>query len=361
MGALAALLAVAAPAAAQVPANCPAGEDVAVDFGIQGLTSRQMEFHVRTVDGVRVRDVTFGAEPTVTAVRAGGPAVGRLRSGDVIAAIDGRLITTRAGGERWSTVRPGEDVTFTVRRSGREERVTVTAGVRCVTPVAAPPATPSLRAGRAPGAVAAPPAPGAPPAPPAPVVAVAPPAPLPPLALPEGWFGFSIRCSDCSYRYDPDRASAVFEFLSAPEIQSVEPGTPAAEAGLLPGDLLVAMDGVALTTVPGGAAFANVSPGQAVRFSVRRGARALAPTLRAVARRGAEGPVAGVGRLRATAAGVSVGSQPRTLRYTGKVGNAVVEVRGGPSVTISEVRENGDVIIRVGDTEVRVTAGSGGG
>ena len=53
------------PATAQTPVRCPAGQEYQVDFGIQGLTSRNMEFHVRTVDGVRQRDVSFGAEAEV--------------------------------------------------------------------------------------------------------------------------------------------------------------------------------------------------------------------------------------------------------------------------------------------------------
>ncbi|MEX0890766.1 MAG: PDZ domain-containing protein [Gemmatimonadota bacterium] len=389
----------AAQGAAQGAAACQPGERYEVDFGIQGLSARQMEFSVRQVDGVSARSVSFGSEPTVTAVRADGPAEGRLRPGDVIVAIDGRLITTRAAGERWSTVAAGERVVLTVRRSGREEAVRLTTGERCARPTPAPPApaagsppgTPRAAAPPAVGAVAAGRGASASPGvrfrPGAPLALAAPPPPPAPSVLPDGWFGFGISCSDCQLSTGPGGEGPAFRFSVPPEVQSVEPGTPAAAAGLQSGDLLLAIDGVALTSEAGGRAFARVEPGQNVRFRIRRDARALDVTMRAVAREGREAPAAqafSVGRAatplptRAFAdqarppastsvtAGraSSVTAAPtvsRTLRYSGTVGNVVVEVRGSPSVVVSEVRPGGDVIIRVGQTEIRVTAPPGGG
>lgn len=389
----------AGPLAAQGSGTCEPGQRYEVDFGIQGLSSRQMEFSVRDVDGVQVRRVSFGAEPTVTAVRAGGPADGRLRAGDVIVGIDGQLITTRAAGERWSAVEAGERVVLTVRRDGRETRVGLTTGQRCARVSPAPPAPAATAAVSPPGGArpAAPPAPGSVARAAAAGSAVgravvagrvagatmaAPPAPPAPAALPDGWFGFGISCSDCLMWTGPGAEGPAFRFSVPPEVESVEPGTPAAAAGLEAGDLLLAIDGVALTSEAGGRAFARVEPGQSVRFRIRRDARALDLTMRAIAREGREtAPTAWVfGRGEARTplptsvflrgerigsvwetTGTAAPTVSRTLRYSGTVGNAVVEVRGSPSVVVSEVRPGGDVIIRVGQTEIRVTAPPGGG
>jgi hypothetical protein len=183
-----------------------------------------------------------------------------------------------------------------------------------------------------------------------------------------------MRCTDCRLSAGQDADGPQFSFSASPEVQAVEPGTPADEAGLQAGDLLVGIDGMALTSEAGGRAFARVEPGQTVRMSIRRGARAFTVSMRAVAREGRSGapqillnragaystlttPAFG-GSMLADRAGSPVA---RTLRYSGTVGNAVVEVRGSPSVVVSEVRPGGDVIIRVGETEIRVSAPPGGG
>jgi hypothetical protein len=43
---------------------------------------------------------SFRGEPVISAITPGGTASGKLRAGDVIVAIDGLLITTRAAGEK---------------------------------------------------------------------------------------------------------------------------------------------------------------------------------------------------------------------------------------------------------------------
>ena len=57
-------------------------------------------------------------------------------------------------------------------------------------------------------------------------------------------------------------------------VESVEPGSNAQKAGLARGDMLLAMNGHALTGLPSGQ-LAGMRPGQAVKFRVRRGREIL--------------------------------------------------------------------------------------
>ena len=185
----------------------------------------------------------FGAEPRITGVRAGGPAAGRLREGDVLVRVDGKPITTREGARRLGEIRPGERVRLAVRRGGRVEEVTIEAGGRCIPHPPVPPAA------------------NAPPAPDAPA------APLPPAGelMPEGWFGFAIECQNCG-----DDENGDFRFREPPVIASVQPGSPAARAGLRPGDRLTHVDGVSLDSAAGWPRFSAIRPGQRVSFTYLR-------------------------------------------------------------------------------------------
>lgn len=64
----------------------------------------------------------FTSEPKIRKVDPAGPAAGILREGDVIAAIDGRLITTNEGGFRFGNPVEGKPVTPTIRRGGSEKK-----------------------------------------------------------------------------------------------------------------------------------------------------------------------------------------------------------------------------------------------
>jgi hypothetical protein len=63
-------------------------------------------------------------------------------------------------------------------------------------------------------------------------------------------------------------------------LYSVDRGSPADRAGLRTGDTLVTINGQALTSAPGGRAFANLVPGVAVRLVYRRGGREHTITVR---------------------------------------------------------------------------------
>lgn len=70
-----------------------------------------------------------------------------------------------------------------------------------------------------------------------------------------------------------------WEFESPPEIIEVYAGSPAARAGLRPGDLLVAVNGIDITSEEGGIAFGAIRNGVPVEFRVRRGTRVASVTV----------------------------------------------------------------------------------
>jgi S1-C subfamily serine protease len=79
-----------------------------------------------------------------------------------------------------------------------------------------------------------------------------------------------LRCVACGYR-DEDG----WRFPTPPVVTEVRAGGPAALAGLLPGDVLVAIDGAPLGTRAGDARFSRLGPGDRARWTVRRGDRLL--------------------------------------------------------------------------------------
>lgn len=310
-------------------------------------------FHRLRCDGCNITQrngqrpqISFEREPGLLGIH--GPGEGKLREGDVLVAVDGRLITTAEGGRRYSNVDPGERVTLSVRRGGQVQDVTVVAGTRCTSmPVPpAPPAAPSPPPRTSPPAPPAPPAapgrvgaaPTPPRAPSAPRISppVPPAPPTPPEVMPDGWFGFGIQCTRCEIMRRNEET--VFRFRELPTVVSVEPGTPAARAGLRRGDRLTHVDGLALTTDAGGRRFNAIQPGQQVRWTYTRDGGSRQATLTAVRR-----PDAG----RAPAASA------QRLRYSGTVGGAEVEVRGAP-VNVSTDPRTGEMVIRSADVTVRI-------
>lgn len=77
------------------------------------------------------RSWRFRAPPAVTAIDVDGPAHrAGLRRGDTLLAIDGNDITTAQGGRAFAEIEPGQRVTLTVRRAGREQRLQLVAVAR---------------------------------------------------------------------------------------------------------------------------------------------------------------------------------------------------------------------------------------
>jgi len=58
-------------------------------------------------------------------------------------------------------------------------------------------------------------------------------------------------------------------------IEKVSPGTPAAEAGLLPGDVILAIDGTPVATAEESTALVRASQGQTIRLTIGRGEEEL--------------------------------------------------------------------------------------
>jgi hypothetical protein len=125
---LVALLVGAQPAV--VPPACPDGRAEAGDVGIRGVRcagpAASCAINVRSPEDGVVRH-TFAVEPVVTAVA---PSTRDLRLGDTIVAIEGILITTAAGGERFAGLPIGKAVRLLIRRdeSLRDLEVVTTPG-----------------------------------------------------------------------------------------------------------------------------------------------------------------------------------------------------------------------------------------
>src|SRR5215218_9074607 len=134
LAAVAALaLAPAAATTADAQGACGGGKGITVpDLGWADIDCSHCQIEYST----RARRYRFGTEPRISGIR--GPGAGRLREGDVLVAVDGRLITTDQAGDRLANVRRGERVRISVRRGGRVESYDITAGERCLRPPVPP-------------------------------------------------------------------------------------------------------------------------------------------------------------------------------------------------------------------------------
>jgi C-terminal processing protease CtpA/Prc len=125
-------------------------------------------------------------------------------------------------------------------------------------------------------------------------------------------------------------------------VENVEPGTPAARAGMRRGDRLTHIDGLALTSREAWQRFGAIQPGQRVRWTYTRDGRQQTSELLAVRRPDAR-----------AAARASSRAAAQRLRYSGAVGGADVEVRGAP-VTVTRDPRTGETVIRSSDLTVRI-------
>jgi hypothetical protein len=193
------------------------------------------------------------------------------------------------------------------------------------------PATPATPVPRRPAT--APRAPGVPAAITTPVPATAPVPPSP--ASPDGWFGFSIRCSQCGWRRIGDEPTPRWESATYPEIGIVAGGGPADIAGLRTGDRITHIDGESILAPAGALKFGAVRPGQRLRITVTRNGSRL---IREVTL--AERPRPASGRS--------------SLRYTGRLRNVDVEVWSPAGATVQ--RDGDTITINVGGSTIRLKA-----
>ncbi len=396
--ALATLLCLSAgtlPAAGQ---GCLEGKQKIGWLGITSLKNAGVSIQRRGDD----RRVWFHQEPQVEGILPGGPADGQLCKGDILTAVDGRLITTRSAGQMLISPPPDQSVTLNLRRDGDSLAVEITPLAMCpedvpmfwfpaVAPAPpAPPAPPSSPAPPAPAAPPPPPASPSPPAPPAPPAPPVPPAPPPPPA-PEGWFGFGFECSDCGWeKPDPSRQAA-FRFRESPQIYSVDPGSPSEQAGLQRGDVLTHIDGVPLASPEGSQRFFAVQPGQKIRFGHQRSGRSAEIEMTAenppyrhtlsrvqqrteqfrkdlhkawskVAHTGEPQRIPKVieGRINEFIRQLQemdpplAGGMQRNLRYAGNISGVDVEVRGWGTVDVVVDEGDSSITIRTLDATIRL-------
>jgi len=346
-------MAVTMSAAAQraVVERCPAGSARVGTLGYAELACSKCTLY-QPEDDPRGQRWEFSSEPTIGGIKPDGPAAGKLREGDVIAAIDGHLITTSEGGRRFGQLEAGTPVTLRVRRGGREIDVSVTPAAVC---------KPVREVARAPRAVPRPvrePRPPTAPAAPRPARTIAVPAP-PALPGPKARLGFSLQCSNCSINQHGD--TVAWSFRAAPVVQRVERVGPARAAGIQAGDILTHIGGTALTSDEGGRLFGAIEPGDTVRFRLLRDGKErevkLVPGL--LARR-LTGPTVApaVPSAPAPAPAAAPVAAPTPLadvpeqRFSGTLGDALVQVTGGP---ITVTRTENEIVIRSQDITVRIS------
>ena len=252
---LAGTLAQTAPAPVNASAACSANAAVSGDLGF-----RSTECHGCSMTGRHTPDepdIEFGTEPVLRDIERGGPGDGKLREGDALVALDGQLITTRAAAIHLSWLAPGIPVTLTVRRDGRLEEVRIVPAARCrvVTPARTTRSTsvPALIVGRS---------------------------RVMPGSLSKGWLGLGLVCVACAAPA-PGSAAA---FRTFPEIGDVRPDSPAAQAGLQPGDVLLAVDGASLKTTDGASRFRSIEPNQQLSLLVLRGVQTISVVVTAASR-----------------------------------------------------------------------------
>jgi hypothetical protein len=212
---------VAAASTTDAIAQCPGVEHP--DFGYRWSQSDN-GFMGFSRNGVRyARHLSL---PIVHDIDARGPGAGRLMDGDTLIAIDGYDGTSEEAEILLHT--PTKDaVSFTIGRASGRRSFMITPRTLC---------TPDPDRFRA------------------------------------SWMGFSILCDGCSAGTNPN-GSLSWVFPKSPVVAQVEPNSPAARAGLMKRDTLIAIDGIPLITARGGARLGSVLKGQSVVWTVRRGGK----------------------------------------------------------------------------------------
>ncbi len=366
--------------------------------GYLGILQLKCDCTLKVDSDERFRFFVFRSDPVVVAIEPGSPAANLLRNGDYIMRIDGAALRSAEGARKFASVEPGQKVNLTIWRDGRTSTVSLTASgldwsdrrilgtlapeamrnaeamVWEMSPPPRDPVTP--RAPRAPAAGAAPregvPArvwvmetpPGAPSTAPTPPVGrpgvagtwsfVVPDSP----ASPEGWFGFSFRCTNCGWARSRGSSSPVWESDSNPELSMIAARGPAARAGLRVGDELTHIDGLPISRPDGARRLGAVEPGDKVKLTVRRDGKSLTRELTLGRRPEAPGaPVVAASRVRPTAraarAAIAAGRRSE-LRYTGKIEDVSVEVWSTAGSTVERIGDT--MVITVGGTVIRLKA-----
>ena len=220
-------------------------------------------------------DGGFSGEPLIAGVNADGPGANRLQDGDRIARVNGFAVTTREGTVALRDVKPGKSIVLTIRRGDRMVPVTITAGgYRCpvgrealtVAAAAASGRTTASSAGNATGTLSA--SLGATAASGSGAAATRA-GTLMRTPSNAGWLGLGFDCANCGQRATP--SGRVWYFTEPPTIYNVDTGSPAYNAGIRRGDVLLKIDGKDVKAAAAGARLGLVKPGETLRLTYRRG------------------------------------------------------------------------------------------
>jgi S1-C subfamily serine protease len=235
-----------------VVVQCGPGQAVSGDLGYTGTAC-----HGCTISGkhlVGEPDMEFEAEPVLSGIRKDGPAAGRLMEGDVLVAIDGQAITTREAAVHLSWLKPNEPVRLTVRRNGILTDVEINPALRCRT-VTQPHVFTFIDRRSLSQRSSEPIRPN-----------------------PPGWIGVALGCGTCGPLLEWQSRTTVLTF---PVVVRVLPDSPAEQAGLAEGDVLLAIDGKSLKTQAGASALHNVRPNQRLTILLLRDTQTITVTLTA--------------------------------------------------------------------------------
>jgi hypothetical protein len=254
-------------------------------YSLDMLGITEMEYNGTFTYGEDERVWLFQTEPRIRKVDRNGPSHDKLKSGDVIVAIDGMLITTRKAGIRFANLVAGEPIELEVRRwwqkrivtviprakpepeipieltvrctdqSNRENALTVLPG-RAISPDLARSIEKIERRQKELWAITDS------------MGILASPEYLD--RAPRGWIGFGLSFSG-SIRRNDQGEPADWLFFELPSIKSIQPGSPADKAGLKINDVLLEIDGKKLDSQKGGNRFSRIEPGQVIEWKVRRG------------------------------------------------------------------------------------------
>jgi hypothetical protein len=156
------------------------------------------------------------------------------------------------------------------------------------------------------------------------------------------YFGWDATdCGQCNIY------GSYLEYLTPPRIRDIKPNGPAA-GRLRDDDVVVAVDGLAITTPAAWHRMRDASPGDSLRFSVRRGSDTTSATVIPSARCAAPSDPR-ISRL-APARDLRAIPPERSI----SVANALVEISGHPDAVTYDAR-TGEAIIAVGGVVIRVS------
>lgn len=265
---IATLLGSVAPAVAQDAAKRCSGPEAVGYVGIEGV-----DCNCTITSPGSSKEWSFRTEPRITSLNMESRAGSLLKIGDVITHVNGKLITTREGAQELADVEPGENVVLTIRRSGHSMNYALTAQSTC------PDDTrllgiyaPTRAQGKAPTTSYS---------------RINPTRPAQSAPTPRGSFGMGLSCSGkCSMQLLEKSAT----FSKPPEVYSIERGGPADKAGVRRGDVLTHINGNRMDSREGGELFANVRPGEQVRFTIQRGSERKTIAVRAASGGAARSP-----------------------------------------------------------------------